>query len=93
MTEFDASAGGVGGCPFALSATGNLAIQDLVKMLSGLGIETGVDLPALTGTSRWPAGHLGRTSSSRVVTALRPPRRIGVSNYLEVWGDTVDSRH
>ena len=48
---FDASAGGLGGCPYAESATGNLATEDLVWMLHGLGIETGVDLDALVATS------------------------------------------
>ncbi|MET9696145.1 hydroxymethylglutaryl-CoA lyase [Streptomyces sp. NPDC006529] len=66
----DASAGGLGGCPYAKSATGNLATEDLVWMLDGLGIETGVDLPALTATSVWMAGQLGRPSPSRTVKAL-----------------------
>ncbi|MFJ8787906.1 hydroxymethylglutaryl-CoA lyase [Streptomyces sp. NPDC102462] len=70
ITEFDSSAGGIGGCPYARSATGNLATEDLVWMLRGLGIHTGVDLDALAATSRWMAGHLGRPSPSRVVTAL-----------------------
>ena len=70
ITEFDSSAGGIGGCPYARSATGNLATEDLVWMLRGLGIRTGVDLTALAATSRWMAGHLGRPSPSRVVTAL-----------------------
>ena len=72
VTTYDASAGGLGGCPYAESATGNLATEDLVWMLHGLGIETGVDLEALVGTSRWLAGHLGRPSPSRVVNALAP---------------------
>ena len=72
VTEFDASAGGVGGCPFALSATGNLATEDLVWMLTGLGIDTGVDLGALVDTSSWLAGHLGKPTVSRVATALAP---------------------
>ena len=66
----DASAGGLGGCPYALSATGNLATEDLVWLLDGLGIETGVDLEALVAASTWMAGHLGRPSPSRVVNAL-----------------------
>ncbi|MFD3482651.1 hydroxymethylglutaryl-CoA lyase [Streptomyces sp. NPDC058665] len=70
ITEFDSSAGGIGGCPYAKSATGNLATEDLLWMLRGLGIPTGVDLAALADTSRWMAGHLGRPSPSRVVTAL-----------------------
>ncbi|MDQ6687005.1 MAG: hydroxymethylglutaryl-CoA lyase [Actinomycetota bacterium] len=70
VTTLDASAGGLGGCPYAESATGNLATEDLVWMLHGLGIETGVDLAALVATSVWMAGLLGRPSPSRVVTAL-----------------------
>jgi hydroxymethylglutaryl-CoA lyase len=66
----DASAGGLGGCPYAKSATGNLATEDLVWMLDGLGIETGVDLNRLTATSVWMAEQLGRPSPSRTVRAL-----------------------
>ncbi|WP_062206823.1 hydroxymethylglutaryl-CoA lyase [Streptomyces sp. NBRC 109706] len=70
VTTVDASAGGLGGCPFARSATGNLATEDLLWMLRGLGIETGVDLDRLVATSRWLADRLGRPSPSRTVTAL-----------------------
>jgi hydroxymethylglutaryl-CoA lyase len=66
----DASAGGLGGCPYAKSATGNLATEDLVWMLDGLGVETGVDLNRLTATSVWMAEQLGRPSPSRTVRAL-----------------------
>ncbi|MDQ2879873.1 MAG: hydroxymethylglutaryl-CoA lyase [Actinomycetota bacterium] len=71
----DASAGGLGGCPYAESATGNLATEDLVWMLDGLGIEHGVDLDALVQTSLWMADQLGRPSPSRVVTAIGGPSR------------------
>ncbi|KAA0930346.1 hydroxymethylglutaryl-CoA lyase [Streptomyces apricus] len=70
VTTVDASAGGLGGCPYAKSATGNLATEDLVWMLTGLGIDTGIDLGLLTATSGWMAGHLGRPSPSRTVRAL-----------------------
>jgi len=70
VTTFDASTGGLGGCPYAKSATGNLATEDLVWMLDGLGIETGVDLEQLVETSVWMADQLGRPSPSRVVAAL-----------------------
>ncbi|WP_181765880.1 hydroxymethylglutaryl-CoA lyase [Streptomyces albidus (ex Kaewkla and Franco 2022)] len=70
VTTVDASAGGLGGCPYAKSATGNLATEDLVWMLQGLGIETGVDLSRLTATSGWMADRLGRPSPSRTVRAL-----------------------
>ena len=83
ITTMDASAGGLGGCPFARSATGNLATEDLVWMLDGLGIASGVDLAALAATSRWMAGHLGRPSPSRVVQALSaelvPAREVRMS--------------
>ena len=70
VTTFDASAGGLGGCPYAKSATGNLATEDLVWMLDGLGVETGVDLERLVATSTWMAQQLGRPSPSAVVRAL-----------------------
>ncbi|MBW1598658.1 hydroxymethylglutaryl-CoA lyase [Streptomyces sp. JJ38] len=70
VTTVDASAGGLGGCPYAKSATGNLATEDLVWMLHGLGIETGVDLGRLTATSAWMADRLGRPSPSRTLRAL-----------------------
>ncbi|BCL20656.1 hydroxymethylglutaryl-CoA lyase [Streptomyces tuirus] len=70
VTTIDASAGGLGGCPYAKSATGNLATEDLVWMLRGLGIDTGIDLGRLVATSAWMATHLGRPSPSRTVRAL-----------------------
>lgn len=70
VTVVDASAGGLGGCPYARSATGNLATEDLVWMLHGLGIDTGTDLGALVATSDWLAARLGRPSPSRTVRAL-----------------------
>ncbi|MFD0887331.1 hydroxymethylglutaryl-CoA lyase [Streptosporangium algeriense] len=73
VTVVDASTGGIGGCPYAESATGNLATEDLVWMLHGLGVETGLDLPSLVETSTWLARRLGRPSPSRVVQALGTP--------------------
>ena len=70
VTVVDAATGGLGGCPYARSATGNLATEDLVWALDGLGVETGVDLDALVATSVWMAGQLGRPSPSRVVKAM-----------------------
>ena len=70
VSVVDASAGGLGGCPYAKSATGNLATEDLVWMLDGLGIEHGVNLDALVDASVWMAQQLGRPSPSRVVRAL-----------------------
>ena len=70
VSVVDASTGGLGGCPYAKSATGNLATEDLVWALDGLGIEHGVDLDALVQTSTWMAQQLGRPAPSRVVRAL-----------------------
>ncbi|GAA5168594.1 MULTISPECIES: hydroxymethylglutaryl-CoA lyase [Amycolatopsis] len=70
VTTVDSSAGGLGGCPYAESATGNLATEDLLWTLEGLGVETGVDLDKLVATSKWMAERLGRPSPSRVVNAL-----------------------
>ncbi|MFC5261842.1 hydroxymethylglutaryl-CoA lyase [Kribbella qitaiheensis] len=70
VTTVDSSAGGLGGCPYAESATGNLATEDLVWQLDGLGIQTGVDLEKLVTTSAWMSTQLGKPSASRVVQAL-----------------------
>lgn len=70
VSVVDAAAGGLGGCPYAKSATGNLATEDLVWALDGAGVDTGVDLESLVATSVWMAEHLGRPSPSRVVKAL-----------------------
>jgi hydroxymethylglutaryl-CoA lyase len=70
VSTVDSSAGGLGGCPYAESATGNLATEDLVWLLEGLGVEHGVDLAKLVETSVWMAERLGRPSPSRVVNAL-----------------------
>jgi hydroxymethylglutaryl-CoA lyase/(R)-citramalyl-CoA lyase len=59
-TVFDASVGGLGGCPFAPRATGNIATEDLVYLLDGEGVETGVDVAALIEVSHWLGGALGR---------------------------------
>ena len=75
VTTVDSSAGGIGGCPYAKSATGNLATEDLVFMLEGLGIDTGLDLDLLVETSNWMAGELGRPSPSKVVAALGKEKR------------------
>ncbi|MFW5473804.1 hydroxymethylglutaryl-CoA lyase [Knoellia sp. CPCC 206450] len=72
VTVVDSSAGGLGGCPYAESATGNLATEDLVWAMAGAGVRTGVDLEALLETSAWMARQLGRPSPSAVVRALTP---------------------
>ena len=62
----DASVAGLGGCPYAQGASGNVATEDLVYMLHGLGIETGIDLPALVGAGHYICGELGRKPGSRL---------------------------
>jgi hydroxymethylglutaryl-CoA lyase len=69
----DASVAGLGGCPYAKGATGNLATEDLVYMLHGLGFDTGIDLGALCETARWISTTLGREPVSRVAKAFKPP--------------------
>lgn len=70
VATFDASVAGLGGCPYAKGATGNVATEDVVFLLQGLGIETGVDLAKLRAAGRFVSGHLGRTTQSRVARAL-----------------------
>ena len=70
VTEFDSSVGGLGRCPYAKGATGNLATEDLVWMLHGLGIETGLDLTALAATTLWLTRTRGVPAPSRVAAAL-----------------------
>ena len=66
----DSAVSGAGGCPYAKGATGNVATEDVVYMLHGLGIRTGIDLPLLAETGRWLAGLLGRDTGSKVGKAL-----------------------
>src|SRR5207249_9061201 len=68
-TVLDASVGGIGGCPFARRATGNISTEDLVYLLSGEGIETGIDLGALIGVAEWLEGLLGRELPGQVYRA------------------------
>ena len=68
-TLFDASCGGLGGCPYAPRATGNIATEDLVYLLEGDGIETGVNLDALIETSVWLESMLGRRLEGQVYRA------------------------
>ena len=65
----DSSVSGTGGCPYAPGASGNVATEDVVYMLDGLGVKTGVDLAKLVETGRWLAGRLGRSSGSKVTLA------------------------
>ena len=66
---FDASIAGIGGCPFAPRATGNIATEDLVYLLHGQGIHTGIDLDGLIEASRWLESHLGRELEGQVYKA------------------------
>ena len=67
---FDTSIGGLGGCPYAKGATGNVATEDVVFMLHGMGIETGLDLDALVDAGAYISGVIGKPSASRVARAL-----------------------
>jgi len=68
-TVFDASIGGIGGCPFAPRATGNIATEDLVYLLHGQGVETGIDLGALIAVAQWLEAQLGRELEGQVYKA------------------------
>lgn len=68
-TLFDASCGGLGGCPYAPRATGNIATEDLVYLFDGEEVETGIDLDALVATSQWLEGALGRRLEGQVYRA------------------------
>jgi hydroxymethylglutaryl-CoA lyase len=70
LTVFDSSVAGLGGCPYAAGASGNVASEDLVYMLQGMGIETGVDLQALAAAGDYINRALGRPTRSRVALAL-----------------------
>ena len=69
VTVFDTSVGGIGGCPFAPRATGNIATEDLVYLLHGEGVETGIDLEALIGVATWLESILGRELEGQVYKA------------------------
>ena len=66
----DSSISGLGGCPYAVGATGNVATEDVVFLLHGSGVETGIDLRELIELSTWITAKLGRDTQSRVSTAL-----------------------
>jgi hydroxymethylglutaryl-CoA lyase len=77
ITTFDASAGGLGGCPYAPGATGNLATEDLVFMLDGLGIETGVSLEKVMAASRFMEQRIGHRLPSRYLRAAAASASVG----------------
>ncbi len=70
VATVDTSVAGLGGCPYAKGASGNVATEDVVYMLNGMGIETGVDLQALAAVGRWISAELGREPASKVARAL-----------------------
>ena len=75
VRTFDTSVAGLGGCPYAAGASGNVATEDVVYMLQGLGMETGIELDALVEIGQWICGVLGREPSSKVNRAMTAKRR------------------
>jgi len=71
---FDSAVAGLGGCPYAPGASGNVATEDVVYMLDGLGIETGISLDALVDTAGWISERLGRPPASKVARAVLAKR-------------------
>ena len=74
VAVFDTAVAGLGGCPYAAGASGNVATEDVVYMLDGLGIETGIDLDALVDTAGWISERLGRAPASKVARAILAKR-------------------
>jgi hydroxymethylglutaryl-CoA lyase len=72
---YDSSVGGLGGCPYAAGATGNVATEDLVYLLNGLGIESGVDLDKLVDIGQWITAEIGREAATRAGRALAAKRK------------------
>ena len=75
MRVIDAAAGGLGGCPYAPGATGNVATEDVVYMLEGMGVAIGVDMDRLLAATNQVSGVIGRPPVSRVATALNARRK------------------
>ena len=76
VKTFDASQGGIGGCPYAPGATGNVATEDVVYMLEGIGIATGVDMPKLVVATNEVSRLIGRQPVSRVAAAINAKMRV-----------------
>ena len=70
VRTFDASVAGLGGCPYAAGASGNVATEDVVYMLNGLGMRTGVDLDRLVDIGQWICGLLGKAPASKAGRAI-----------------------
>jgi hydroxymethylglutaryl-CoA lyase len=79
VATFDSSVAGLGGCPYAAGASGNVATEDVVWLLQGLGIASGIDLDKLVDTSEWISAQLGREPNSRVARAMLAKRRAAQS--------------
>ncbi|MDO9599204.1 MAG: hydroxymethylglutaryl-CoA lyase [Azoarcus sp.] len=79
VAVYDASVGGLGGCPYAAGASGNVATEDVVWLLSGMGIETGIDLECLVDTAAWISAELGRAPASRVARAVLAKRAMAAT--------------
>jgi hydroxymethylglutaryl-CoA lyase len=75
VATFDASIAGLGGCPYAKGASGNVATEDVVYMLNGLGVRTGIDLDKLVDIGQWICGVLGRPPASKAALALAAKRK------------------
>jgi hydroxymethylglutaryl-CoA lyase len=74
LRVFDSSVGGLGGCPYAKGATGNVATEDVIYLMNGLGATTGVNLDALVDTSAWISAQLRREPNSKVARAMLAKR-------------------
>ena len=86
VRTLDASCGGIGGCPFAPAATGNIPTEDLIYMLHRMGFDTGVDLPALLETSRWLQTTLDHAVPGMVVKAgLFPATQTDGERVIQTW--------
>ena len=79
VATFDASVAGLGGCPYAAGASGNVATEDVVYMLDGLGIDTGIRLDALVDAAGWISAQLGRPPASRVARAMLAKRAVAAA--------------
>jgi hydroxymethylglutaryl-CoA lyase len=75
ISIFHSSVAGIGGCPYAKGATGNVATEDVLYMMQGLGIETGIDLDAVVDAGQFISQHLGRKAASRVGNAIAAKRQ------------------
>jgi hydroxymethylglutaryl-CoA lyase len=94
MAAFDSSVAGLGGCPFARGATGNVATEDVVYLLNGLGIETGVDLDKIVDAGEFICAALGKPSASRAGRAIAAKRANPASGATcpQGAGDRMESK-